>query len=486
MKRIKVRLTDTRINDFHPEEEAWLYDTESHLAVRAAPLKSGDCSKTYYFLSTLAYKIIRASFGDVRVVALPDARDKALKWQKWIEEGKDPREVIKDEERRQEAEELARLAAAQAVREEQAELERLAAEEARRRSTPALVAWDAYLADRWSSWGEASRNDHLRLSQAGGKPITRGRRSGPEPVTQIGILRPLLVLPLVELDKQAVEAWVEREKGRRGTQLALARRLGRAFINWAKEHTAYADLLHEDAFTARMVRDKLPKRGVKDDSLQREQLQPWFEKVRLIPNPYISAFLQISLLTGARREELLNLRWEDVHFQWKTLHIADKVEEGGRTIPLSNFVLLLLRDLKARNETPPPIPRSLRPRELAARPAWQPSPWVFPSPTAASGRLQEPRIQHKAACDAAGIEGMTIHGLRRSFASLSEWLEVPAGVVAQVMGHKPSATSERHYKRRPVDLLRVWVNRIEEFILTEAGIEVPEADAKAPRLRMVA
>ena len=125
MKRIKVRLTDTRINDFHPEEEAWLYDTESHLAVRAAPLKSGDCSKTYYFLSTLAYKIIRASFGDVRVVALPDARDKALKWQKWIEEGKDPREVIKDEERRQEAEELARLAAAQAVREEQAELERL-------------------------------------------------------------------------------------------------------------------------------------------------------------------------------------------------------------------------------------------------------------------------------------------------------------------------------------------------------------------------
>ncbi|MBP6733716.1 MAG: tyrosine-type recombinase/integrase [Chromatiaceae bacterium] len=484
MKRIKERLTPTRINNFNPEEEAWLYDTESHLAVRAAPLRSGDCSKTYYFVSTLAYKIIRASFGDVRVVELPDAKSKALKWQGWIKEGKDPREVIKEEERRQAAEEQARLLADQAAREAQAETERLASEEARRRSTPALIAWDVYLADRWSSWGEASRNDHLRLSQAGGKPITRGRRSGPEPITQPGILRPLLLRPLLELHKEAVEAWVEREKARRGTQLALARRLGRAFINWAKEHSAYADLIHEDAFTARMVRDKLPKRGVKDDSLQREQLKPWFEKVRLIPNPYIAAFLQISLLTGARREELLNLRWEDVHFQWKTLHIADKLEEGGRTIPMTPYVLRLLRDLKARNETPPPIPRSLRPRELAARPPWQPSSWIFPSPTAASGRLQEPRIQHKAACDAAGIEGLTIHGLRRSFASLSEWVEVPTGVVAQVMGHKPSATAERHYKRRPVDLLRLWHTKIEDWVLVQAGIPQPQ-DEEVPGLRAV-
>ena len=486
MKRSKARLTDTRISDFKPLAEEWLYDVESHLAVRATPLKSGGWSRTYYFVSTLAYKIIRASFGDVRVVQLPDARDKALKWQKWIEEGKDPREVIKEEARQAEAEEQARLAAEQADREARAEADRQAAAVARRRGTLALTAWDAYLADRWSSWGEESRKDHLRLSQEGGKPITRGRRSGPEPVTQPGILRPLLLLPLVELSKEAVEAWVEAEKVRRGTQLALARRLGRAFINWCKERDDYADLIHEDAFTARMVRDKLPKRRVKDDSLQKEQLQPWFEKVRLIPNPYISAFLQISLLTGARREELLELKWEDVHFQWKTLHIADKVEEGGRTIPMTEYVLNLLRDLKARNETPPPIPRSLRPRELAARPAWQPSPWVFPSPTAASGRLQEPRIQHKAACDAAGIEGLTIHGLRRSFASLAEWVEVPTGVVAQVMGHKPSATAERHYKRRPVDLLRVWLNKIEGFILSEAGIDVPKADDAAPRLRAVA
>ena len=54
---------------------------------------------------------------------------------------------------------------------------------------------------------------------------------------------------------------------------------------------------------------------------------------------------------------------------------------------------------------------------------------------------------------------------------LTEWLDVPAGVVAQIMGHKPSATAEKHYKRRPLDLLRMHHERIEAWILEEAGVE---------------
>ena len=100
-------------------------------------------------------------------------------------------------------------------------------------------------------------------------------------------------------------------------------------------------------------------------------------------------------------------------------------------------------------------------------------------------RLQEPRIQHKAACAAAGIEGLTLHGLRRSFGTLSEWVECPVGIVAQLQGHKPSATAEKHYRRRPVDLLRLWHTRIEGWILREAGIEQSAAE-QAPALRVVA
>lgn len=44
-------------------------------------------------------------------------------------------------------------------------------------------------------------------------------------------------------------------------------------------------------------------------------------------------------------------------------------------------------------------------------------------------------------------------------------------MVAQIMGHKQSATAEKHYTVRPLDLLRVWHSRYEAWILEQAGIE---------------
>ncbi len=64
----------------------------------------------------------------------------------------------------------------------------------------------------------------------------------------------------------------------------------------------------------------------------------------------------------------------------------------------------------------------------------------------------------------------------------AKWLEIPAGVVAQIMGHKPSATAEKHYTVRPLDLLRVHHERIEAWILEQGGI-VFDAKAEASRLR---
>jgi integrase len=152
-------------------------------------------------------------------------------------------------------------------------------------------------------------------------------------------------------------------------------------------------------------------------------------------------------LTGARREEMAGLRWEDVDFQWRSLHVADKVEtETGRIIPLTPYLASLLAALPRRNE------------------------WVFSSPSAADGKLAEPRIAHNKALAAAGLPHVTIHGLRRSFGTLCEWVEMPSGISAQIMGHAPSALAEKHYRRRPLDLLRVWHDKIEAWVLEQAGI----------------
>jgi integrase len=99
--------------------------------------------------------------------------------------------------------------------------------------------------------------------------------------------------------------------------------------------------------------------------------------------------------------------------------------------------------------------------------------WVFSSTTSTTGRLVELYIAHAKALELAGLPKLSIHGLRRSFGSLSEWVECPVGIVAQIQGHKPSATAEKHYRVRPLDLLRLWHTKIEKQILDFGDVEQP-------------
>jgi integrase len=382
-------------------------------------------AKSYVFESRLNGETLRITIGDVRAWALGDARAEASRLRVLVDQGIDPRQ--------QKAEQTA---AAKAKR-----------EEARRADAPALEAWGAYLEARRSKWGERSYADHVAVSREGGQPITRGRKTGGSDKRLPGALRPLLSKPLVQLDAPAVQSWLKDEAARRPTHAALAFRLLRGFINWCASRPEYAAQTNAGACSSRLARDELPKKAAKDDCLQREQLSLWFEHVRALPNPVHAANLQSLLLTGARREELAGLKWEDVDFQWRSLTIRDKVE-GERTIPLTPYVAALLGALPRRNE------------------------WVFSSPGAKSGRLQEPRIGHNKALAAAGLPALSLHGLRRSFGTLAEWVECPAGVVAQIMGHKPSAIAEKHYRRRPLDLLRMWHTKIEAWILVLTCIEI--------------
>jgi integrase len=277
--------------------------------------------------------------------------------------------------------------------------------------------------------------------QVGGEPRIRSNKKLTEP----GILRPLATVRLVDITPQVVDEWAKEEGARRPTRARSALRLLKAFLFWCKGHPTYKTIISENAAQSKKARERLGKPSVKNDALQREQLASWFAAVKQIGNPVSSAYLQALLLTGSRRNELATLRWEDVDFQWNSLTIRDKVE-GTRIIPLTPYVRLLLSLLPRRNG------------------------WVFSSPMAASGRLTDPRIAHNQACAVAGLE-MTLHGLRRSFASLCEWIEMPAGIAAQIQGHAPQGVREQHYIRRPLDLLRMWHVKIEAWILEQAGIE---------------
>ncbi|MEO7954381.1 MAG: integrase family protein [Polaromonas sp.] len=437
----RVRLTAGRVDAFTcpaGKSQAFLWDTEAPaLALRVTPTGR----KTYVFESRLNGATLRLNIGTAADWPIEKARGEAKRLKMMVDAGTDPREV----ERQQQADKAAQAAAA-AARSVAAEREAVTVGE----------VWADYIEQRRPFWGELHYRDHIDKAKAGGLPS--GRRGGGKQLTKPGPLASLMPLALRDLEQATVEAWAANEGKTRASSARLAWRLLTVFLTWCGEQPAYSGLLPaKNPAKTKKAREALGKPGTKSDVLQREQLAAWFAAVQQIPNPVIAACLQMMLLTGARPGEVLALRWEDVNTQWKGISIKDKVE-GTREIPATPYMLHLLAALPRRNE------------------------WVFPSPTSASGCLTEPNNPHTRACKAAGLEGLTLHGLRRSFSSLTEWLETPAGVVAQIQGHKPSATAEKHYKVRPLELLRVHHEKIEAWIMKEAAVPLESKFKRKRRL----
>lgn len=425
----KINFTAGRIKGFKCEagkNQSFLWDTTAHgLGLRV----TANNARTYIFQAKFNGETIRMSIGSPNAWTIDKAQAEARRLQVLVESGKDPRQVKADE-----------LAEANARKEAQKAREHAAIIQHQRELVKLADVWPIYLENRKPHWGDGHYENHIKLAAAGG--VKRKRGNG---MTVAAPLAALMPMRLIDLTSANITAWLTKETLSRPTNAAQSFRILRAFMGWAVTMPAYKDMVSTDACKSHDVKEATPKNKSKSDTLQREQLALWFEAVGKIGNPVISAYLQALLITGARRRELSSLRWEDVDFQWNSLTIRDKVE-GERTIPLTPYVSQLLNALPRRNG------------------------WVFSSPAAADGKLTEPRIAHTKALKLAGLPHVSLHGLRRSFGTLCEWVECPVGVSAQIMGHKPSATAEKHYRIRPLDLLRMWHTKIETWLLEQAQI----------------
>lgn len=430
----KVRFTAQRVAQFtcpDGRDQAFLWDLDTKgLGLRI----TGRGSSAFIFQSEYQGKTLRMTIGAPGAWTIPQAQERARELQRELDKGQDPRD-------------LKRAAIAEATARAEAE---------KAQSLTVAEAWARYLSDRRPFWGERNYTDHLAMARPGGEE--RERRPGVK--TKSGPLASMMAMRLCELTPDFIEGWAAKEVLTRPARVRLALRLLKAFLRWAATESDLKELVDATAASAKRTRDLAGKPKAKNDYLQREQLPAWFAHVRQIQNPVIAAYLQCLLLTGARREELAALKWSDLNFQWRGMTIRDKIE-GQRAVPLTPYVGGLMAALPRRNE------------------------WVFSSATSDSGRMVEPSIAHRQACAASGLHGLTLHGLRRSFASLCEWLDIPGGISAQIQGHAPQGVREQNYIRRPLDLLRVHHERIERWLLEQAGLE-PPADVGAPRLKAVA
>ena len=426
MVKEKMGFTASRVESFKcsPDMKQSIY-WDAKIPNFGLRVTSGG-TKSYIFETWFNGKCLRITIGDAKSWSLVKAQSEAMRLKVMTDQGIDPREVMAAQKARSAAKELS--------------------------TKEALQIWEEFIKDRKVNWGPRQLANYESVVRKGGGKITRGLKPGMSPIKQDGILRDLLSQPLSKITREEVGKWLKKEIPHRPTWTRLAFSLLRAFIAWANDHKTYRELVHPDACS----RQELPKPNAKNDCLQKEQLYDWFHGVSKINNQVISFYLQILLLTGARREELAPLKWSDVDLKWKTLLIKDKVD-GVRQIPITPYVGLLLASIPRHKE------------------------YVFFSHTAKSGRIQEPRKAHNNALDSVGLPHLSIHGIRRSFGTLAEWVECPSGISAQIMGHKPSALAEKHYRKRPIDMLRMWHTKIEKFILEEAGLAQPNEIVKGLR-----
>lgn len=162
-----------------------------------------------------------------------------------------------------------------------------------------------------------------------------------------------------------------------------------------------------------------------------------------------------AVYTGARRGEVLALRWSDVNFDKKSVTIAQSLTEHmtfklpkndrTRTISMSDTLCAVLRSHQTRQgEQGLSLGDSYRDQGLVfAHADGSPiDPWNF-------GRAMRDLILR------SGVTPMTLHGLRDTHASLCAKAGVPLEVVSQRLGHASiGITAERYlhvYSDRDAD-----------------------------------
>ena len=161
-------------------------------------------------------------------------------------------------------------------------------------------------------------------------------------------------------------------------------------------------------------------------------------------------YIMLSLLTGARRSNVLAMAWAEINLDRATWTIPGSKAKAkdNITVPLTTAAIEVLQ---ARAE------------------ATGAQGWVFPG-AGKTGHLVEPKKGWQRLLQRAGIEDLRLHDLRRSLASFQIDAGVSLAVIGKGLGHYSQQTTAVYARLAQDPVADAW-QKGTDAILVAAGVK---------------
>lgn len=201
---------------------------------------------------------------------------------------------------------------------------------------------------------------------------------------------------------------------------------------------------------------KTRKTVKRDRFLQAGELPRFFESLAVELNETLRDYILLALLTGARRSNLLAMRWSDTNLDDSVWRIADTKNGTPQNVTLSPEAVTIL---SARKEA-----------------ADEKAVFVFPG-VGESGHMEEPKKGVIRVMERAGIpygrkteNGVTLHDLRRTLGSWQAKTGASMAIIGKSLNHKSQQTTAI-YARLDLDPVRASVNTATSAMMEAAGLK---------------
>jgi len=180
--------------------------------------------------------------------------------------------------------------------------------------------------------------------------------------------------------------------------------------------------------------------------LHADELPAFFRALSEEPNDTIRDYILLSLLTGARRGNVLAMRWDEINLTRGTWTIPETKSGESFTATLPTAAVQILQR-----------------RQLSAAPEW-----VFPG-RGKTGHLIEPKTAWARVLKRAGIHDLRLHDLRRTLGSWQAATGASLSIIGRTLAHK-SVNTTAVYARLSLDPVREAVETAAHAMLKAAGV----------------